>query len=402
MNYYLSQLYNFSKLPPNTQLYKETEGHFTHNYIKGNKEVDQKLVDDISNFTEELIQNMQKCASNNEPAEIKFRKLIIFNRSISQAINGSVPNGGLNGLLSTYLLNPPIMEGLVNSIERLNKEPLQQLKLTRNQLNTPDQFPDEKLSTIITLHHETDNPVYCPEKNYTDVEWEEAIIQSSQLPIEEIGLTRYYGLYAGGLFYNRFKHLFDQSMSGIGTYLGGNPQENWPWWSEVGTYEGTKLYIGALPLIISNRFMTSCRNDLEEFQKIGIKAVLSVVEAFENNSEVLDCRPVKPAEYAEQSIKHLQIPTPDCETIYLELIERGVEFIRWNLIAKRPVYVHCKAGRGRSALTVMCFFIKYCGMTADDAFNYVKKHRPQAGFKETRNEWKTLRTFERIYAVKVS
>ena len=41
------------------------------------------------------------------------------------------------------------------------------------------------------------------------------------------------------------------------------------------------------------------------------------------------------------------------------------------------VYVHCKAGRGRSSACVVTYLVKYHNMTVDEAFKELKKNRKQ-------------------------
>lgn len=71
-------------------------------------------------------------------------------------------------------------------------------------------------------------------------------------------------------------------------------------------------------------------------------------------------------------------------------VEKGVEFIQWNLRNGRSVYVHCKAGRGRSALVVAAYLVKYYKFNSKDALQWIKKYRSQAGFTEEDEKMKTL------------
>lgn len=41
------------------------------------------------------------------------------------------------------------------------------------------------------------------------------------------------------------------------------------------------------------------------------------------------------------------------------------------------VYVHCKAGRGRSTTIVLCYLCMYHGLTPHEAHLFIKKLRPQ-------------------------
>jgi hypothetical protein len=52
-----------------------------------------------------------------------------------------------------------------------------------------------------------------------------------------------------------------------------------------------------------------------------------------------------------------KIPTPDFEVVPADLIKQGVEKIE-NNIGKHDVYVHCKSGKGRSAVIVVAYVMK--------------------------------------------
>ncbi len=47
-------------------------------------------------------------------------------------------------------------------------------------------------------------------------------------------------------------------------------------------------------------------------------------------------------------------------------------------------YVHCKAGRGRSTTVVLCYLVKYKGMTPGEALAMVRGKRPQIHLAQAR------------------
>lgn len=60
-------------------------------------------------------------------------------------------------------------------------------------------------------------------------------------------------------------------------------------------------------------------------------------------------------------IKHLRLATPDFNNApNLEILQEGVDFIKDFKDSDASVYVHCKAGRGRSATLVACYLMKVC------------------------------------------
>lgn len=60
----------------------------------------------------------------------------------------------------------------------------------------------------------------------------------------------------------------------------------------------------------------------------------------------------------------------------VEQIKSGVEFIRKHRMLNQTVYVHCKAGRYRSALMVACYLVHEKKMRPEEAVSLLKSIRP--------------------------
>ena len=59
-------------------------------------------------------------------------------------------------------------------------------------------------------------------------------------------------------------------------------------------------------------------------------------------------------------VKHLRLATPDFNNAPdVKRLHEGVDFIT-GCARIGSVYVHCKAGRGRSATLVACYLMKVC------------------------------------------
>jgi atypical dual specificity phosphatase len=58
------------------------------------------------------------------------------------------------------------------------------------------------------------------------------------------------------------------------------------------------------------------------------------------------------------------------------MIERGVNFIQHHIAKGGSVYVHCKAGRARSATIALCYLVADKHMTAEEAQQYLLEKRP--------------------------
>ncbi len=80
--------------------------------------------------------------------------------------------------------------------------------------------------------------------------------------------------------------------------------------------------------------------------------------------------------YEAAGIEHLRIPTTDFTHPRLEDVKLAVEFIERHVEAGDTVYIHCKAGRARSATVALCWLVKYRGMTPQAAQALLLEKRP--------------------------
>jgi predicted protein tyrosine phosphatase len=147
--------------------------------------------------------------------------------------------------------------------------------------------------------------------------------------------------------------------------------------------ESPTVVLGSLPLSKAN---------LEELssQHGGKLAIVSLNAAWE--------LVLQESELKAMGIDFLRLPTPDFFAPSAKDIEKGVRFIEKQLPEGTSVLCHCNAGRGRSAVIVLCFLMKYCGMNLSDAYGHVRARRKIAhldiccGF---RPQWRACRGYER-------
>lgn len=138
------------------------------------------------------------------------------------------------------------------------------------------------------------------------------------------------------------------------------------WWNHITPH----IILGAIPLKNKDH-----QHKLLTTANVG--AVLSVVEPFEIHNLGIFSEPVSPSDWTDRQIDHLLIATPDFHPISLDQIDCGVEFMRAAIQQKKVIYVHCKAGRGRSTTMVICYLLKYeKAISVDEAFKAVKRLRP--------------------------
>jgi atypical dual specificity phosphatase len=405
LSFYIGELNSLSTLPPNTYFHRNRDGHFIAtgafgSNVHGIQSVANlykwrspaESAQQIHEFAKQLIGLIQEKAAvaleSTEPLLQRktFRQMIFVCQQINQSIKGKVKGGGLGGAPATYAEIGDSKDIMESVIKELKQQAFASLQAIRDALPEKKHLDDSKLLILTTYSYNPEVAPDCPEEKYSDEEWQSAIEHSANLQSEMVGMLQYYGRYSIGLLYNQLRSYLSSSK-----LLGGGDEPNWDWWNKIGHFENGGLYLSALPVI------TSTSNFLDEMIREKVGAVLSVTEVFETHSDGYFTSPIKPETYAENGIRHLQIPTPDCETIFFELVMRGVEFIHWNLSNGRSIDVHCKAGRGRSFMIVVCYLIKYQQMNAEEACDLVQKMRPQAGFNKNRTEWETIKTYEKFF-----
>jgi atypical dual specificity phosphatase len=111
------------------------------------------------------------------------------------------------------------------------------------------------------------------------------------------------------------------------------------------------LYLGGIPL-----------NDyghVQVFKAMNISKIVSLVEAFEQNSKTFGGTPVSHKQWEEAGIEQILLETPDFSAPSKECLKAAVKEIREARASGKNVYVHCKAGRGRSATAFICYLLEY-------------------------------------------
>jgi protein tyrosine/serine phosphatase len=145
------------------------------------------------------------------------------------------------------------------------------------------------------------------------------------------------------------------------------------------------LSLGPIPL--KNKF------DHYKLLDAGITFILTMLEDFEWESPSLFSEPMTPEDWRQLADHHLNdieqkiIRTADFNPVALDDLKEAVESIRKEIQDNHGhVYVHCKAGRGRSATAVICYLLMYGNSyhkiyqdlsEVDEVIAYVKSKRPQ-------------------------
>lgn len=124
------------------------------------------------------------------------------------------------------------------------------------------------------------------------------------------------------------------------------------WWDQI----DAGVYLGALPLA----------RDVPQWAALGVSAVVNMCEEYAGPE----------AAYRHAGIEQLRLPTVDFTSPSLDQVQRGVAFMNDQLARGRGVYVHCKAGRARSATVVLCWLVATRGMSPEAAQAWIRTRRP--------------------------
>lgn len=124
------------------------------------------------------------------------------------------------------------------------------------------------------------------------------------------------------------------------------------WWDRIDTH----VVLGALPFA----------RDVPIMASEGVGAVVNTCEEYAGPVE----------QYQEYDIQQMRMPTIDFTHPSFEDVCRAVEFIEKNVDDGKSVYIHCKAGRARSATVVICWLMKAKQISSEEAQRWLIEKRP--------------------------
>ncbi|MFT5304013.1 MAG: atypical dual specificity phosphatase [Mariniblastus sp.] len=124
------------------------------------------------------------------------------------------------------------------------------------------------------------------------------------------------------------------------------------WWDRVDDH----IVLGAFPFAA----------DVSKMAGEGVKGVVNTCEEYPGPVE----------QYEKHGIEQMRMPTIDFTHPSFEDVCKAVEFIDRHVAAGDSVYIHCKAGRARSATVAICWLMKTKQIRAVEAQAWLSKKRP--------------------------
>jgi len=125
------------------------------------------------------------------------------------------------------------------------------------------------------------------------------------------------------------------------------------------------IWLGVAPVFLS---------DVYSLHKDGIRCVVNTCEEWREHEDL----------YKEKGIREVYLPTLDHHPPTTEECNQASGIMKETLDAGDKVYVHCKAGRGRSTTVVLYHLVQMSGERPEAVQAAIKKHRGHVV-----NKWKS-------------
>jgi atypical dual specificity phosphatase len=94
-----------------------------------------------------------------------------------------------------------------------------------------------------------------------------------------------------------------------------------------------------------------------------------------------------------EKVNYLHLRVEDYHSPTVQDIDSTVKFIENEIVAKRPVLVHCAAGKGRTGTILGAYLLKKENLSAKDAITRIRNLRP--GSIQTDSQEKSLYEYEK-------
>jgi len=131
------------------------------------------------------------------------------------------------------------------------------------------------------------------------------------------------------------------------------PEGTHDWWNYIDKH----VILGALPF----------HSTVTMLYKEGVRGVVNTCEEYSGPIKVYD----------RYNIKQLHVPVFDYTAPTEHQIDQAIAFIEKCIERNEKVYIHCKAGKGRSTTFAVCYLMKAHGITSQQALRIIIQNRPQ-------------------------
>ena len=129
------------------------------------------------------------------------------------------------------------------------------------------------------------------------------------------------------------------------------------WWDPIDEH----VIVGAFPFAV----------DAGRLASEGVGAVVNTCEEYRGPTTA----------YEKHDIAQFRMPTIDFQPPTYEHVTAAIDFMDKHVANGKKIYVHCKAGRGRSATVALCWLIHAAGMTPEEAQARLLEKRPHVSRK---------------------
>ncbi|MBS0289309.1 MAG: dual specificity protein phosphatase family protein [Proteobacteria bacterium] len=159
------------------------------------------------------------------------------------------------------------------------------------------------------------------------------------------------------------------------------------------------LFLGAMPIATSFWGMGNHGEKIRaqcKAQGRSLKAVYSVVNLWEALGEGLGLAPVSPKYWTDHKVSHRLIPCDDFGgNLDIDEVKQIVDEMNDLIKNNKSVYIHCKAGKGRSFALAVCYLLAHTDKDVTQIFGLLRHKRHQVSPNE--NQYELIEKFRAKY-----
>ncbi|CAD6192039.1 unnamed protein product [Caenorhabditis auriculariae] len=161
--------------------------------------------------------------------------------------------------------------------------------------------------------------------------------------------------------------------------------QRWQWYNRI----DESLILGAMPF-------KSMRSELVEKENVG--GVVCCTEDFELKAAY---QAMEDQDWKELGVEFHAVPMKDfVGSASRPEIDETVQFMESVAAKGKSVYVHCKAGRTRSATVATCYLMKTRSWMPNVAFEFLRDRRHQVLLRNA--QWRTVNEYRRFLDSQIS